>query len=109
MDLEIGGRKVNLRRALPWTAGDWEDLETETGISPTRLSERPSTKEVISIVHAVLRKADPAVTRDEVRTLELGGSEMQAVLNALNTQRVDVPFSTPSTSSPAPTDGPNGT
>lgn len=105
MELTVGGRTINLRKALPWTAGDWEDLETETGISPTRLSERPSTKEVISIVHAVLKKADPAVTRDEVRTLELGGPEMQAVLGALNRQEPDRPFSTPSTSSPGPMDG----
>ena len=109
MELTVGGRTINLRKALPWTAGDWEDLETETGISPTRLSERPSTKEIISIVHAVLKKADPAVTRNEVRTLELGGPEMRTVLDALNTQRVDVPFSTLSTPSPAPTDGPSET
>lgn len=110
MLVHLNGREIDLRRALPLTLRDWKALEKQ-GININTLSATPHVADVVALVTYTLQKADPTTTADEVEGLTFEDDAVTTVLQGVRAGKAFLtsPSSTPSTSSPAPTDGPSTT
>lgn len=110
MLVHLNGREIDLRRALPLTLRDWKALEKQ-GIDLNAINTKPRVADVVTLVTYALQKADPATTADEVEGLTFEDDAVTTVLEGVRAGKAfsTSPSSTPSTSSPAPTDGPSTT
>jgi hypothetical protein len=82
MIVNLGGRDIDLSKAVPLTLGDWRKLEA-SGIQPTSLGNGKIT-EMITFVHYVLNKADNTVTVAEVESMEINDKRIMTVVQAIN-------------------------
>jgi hypothetical protein len=107
MDVVFNGRQIDLSKVLPLRIRDWKTLASRYGIT-TRALATADIAEVSVLVWYVLNRADPTITQEEVDDIPAPPipDVFTHVLNLVNAQQdVDVPFSTPSTSSAEPTAG----
>jgi len=103
--LKINGKEVHLKKALPLTIGDWEDLE-DIGVTPSTLG-KGSYKLLRMFLTHVCNKANNEITANDVRSLTLEQMmELNRTIRELQDgERTDVPFSSPLTDSLASTVG----
>lgn len=83
----LGGREVDLNNALPLKLRDWRKLEKD-GIT-SKAIEGGAMEATFKLAFYVLKKADPAVTEDEVDDLTL--PELKRIIEGVNKERTDRP------------------
>ena len=89
--IEINGKEVDVRKVLPLTLGDYEDLEGN-GV-PQSAMNNLSVKQVRIMVEHIMHKANAAITTEDVRGLTLHQmSEVQREITAGNSEdKAEVP------------------
>lgn len=85
--LMLGGREVDLTKALPLKLRDWRKLEKD-GIT-SKAIEGGAMEATFNLAFYILKKADPAVTEDEVDDLTL--TELKRVIEGVNEENVNRP------------------
>lgn len=65
MEFVINGKQIDIRKVVPLTQGDLEDLE-DAGIP---FGQQLTSKQINTMLMLLLRKVDSSITRDDVRTL----------------------------------------
>jgi len=83
--IEVNGKQVDVRKVLPLTLGDYEDLED--GGVPQSAMANMSVKQVRIMVEHIMHKANAAITTEDVRGLTLSQmAEVQREITAGNAQ-----------------------
>lgn len=105
--ITINDKEVHLKKALPLTLGDWEDLE-DMGITPQSLKV-PGFKILRIFIHHICHKANNDITDDDIRSLTIAQMDnVNSMIGSLqNDGKVNVPLSNSSTDSQDITDGAN--
>lgn len=78
----VGGRLVDLRRALPLVLADYVELERR-GVALPDYRKGLTAVQLVTMVHFVLEKVAPSVTRADVLELAFGGAELRKILAAV--------------------------
>jgi hypothetical protein len=83
---KVNGKEVDLKRAIPLTIGDLKALQQDgVDLLSVRAGDVLPNNQVLKLVEYVIRKADPAVTQEDIdatpfKELLNWGNEIQAVM-----------------------------
>ncbi len=86
--ISINGTSYDLRKAMPLTVGDWEDLDSKGVLEGDTI--RQTVTASIDLVLQLVKKISPEITRDEVRNISIVDMrEVAAAVQAVIAEEAD--------------------